>query len=314
MIQIDDVCYDYPGKRALDHVSCKIPTHTITALVGPNGAGKTTLLRCLSALEAPMRGKITIDGWDTDRFPRKIHEISSYLSDFFGLYDELTVEQNLCFFAWSRNCPRDQTSTLVDTALNRLQLTEYRNVAAGKLSRGLRQRLAIAQTIIHNPKILFLDEPASGLDPEARYHLSKMLLSLKNDGMTLIVSSHILAELEDYSTHMIVIQNGKLVEQCALKDVQQKPNTLSLCLTLSAPAGAFRDALSKMPNVEVKSTHENTAILELKGGQQDQQGLLKAMILQDIPVVSLQEQKQSMQDVYLGIAENQPKDPNTTKD
>ncbi|HRE30878.1 MAG TPA: ATP-binding cassette domain-containing protein, partial [Candidatus Berkiella sp.] len=80
-----DLCYDYPGKRALDHFSCKIPAHSITALVGPNGAGKTTLLRCLSALDTPMHGKITIDGWDTDRSPRKIHEISSYLSDFFGL-------------------------------------------------------------------------------------------------------------------------------------------------------------------------------------------------------------------------------------
>lgn len=314
MIHIDDLSYEYPGKRALDHVSCTIPANTITALVGPNGAGKTTLLRCLSALDSPMQGKITIDGWDTDRFPRKIHEISSYLSDFFGLYDDLTVEQNLTFYAWSRNCQSDQTEKLVEVALERLQITEYRKVAAGKLSRGLRQRLAIAQTIIHNPKILFLDEPASGLDPEARFHLSKLLLSLQAQGMTLIVSSHILSELEDYSTHMIVIQNGKLIEQCALKTYQQKENTLTLTLTLASSATPFSDTLNKLPNVVVKSIKENTVLLELTGNQQDQQQLLKSLVMQDIPVVSLQAQKQSMQDVYLDIAKNQNKAPKTTKD
>lgn len=314
MIQIDDLCYDYPGKRALSHVSCQIAANTITALVGPNGAGKTTLLRCLSALDTPMRGKITIDSWDTDRFPRKIHEISSYLSDFFGLYDDLTVEQNLKFYAWSRNCAGDKTEALVAQALERLQLTEYRKVAAGKLSRGLRQRLAIAQTIIHNPKILFLDEPASGLDPEARHHLSQLLLSLQAQGMTLIVSSHILAELEDYSTHMLVIQNGKLVEQCALKDYQQKEDSITLTLTLASEVAPFVAAISNIPKVTVKSYKDNAAILELHGTRLDQQQLLKTLIEQNIPVLSLQELKQRMQDVYLDIAKNQTKDPIPTKD
>lgn len=314
MIQIDDLSYEYPGKRALEHVSCTIPANTITALVGPNGAGKTTLLRCLSALDSPMSGKVTIDGWDTDRFPRKIHEISSYLSDFFGLYDDLTVEQNLKFYAWSRNCDTAQTDKLIDVAMERLQITEYRKMAAGKLSRGLRQRLAIAQTIIHNPKILFLDEPASGLDPEARFHLSKLLLSLQAGGMTLIVSSHILSELEDYSTHMIVIQNGKLVEQCALKTYQKKDNSLLLTLTLLSNAPPFIEKLNQLPNVVVKSIKDNTVVLELKGTLQDQQQLLKTLVMQDIPVVSLHEQKQSMQDVYLDIAKNQNKAPKTTKD
>ncbi len=314
MIQIDDLCYDYPGKRALNHVSCHIAANTITALVGPNGAGKTTLLRCLSALDSPMRGKITIDGWDTDRFPRKIHEISSYLSDFFGLYDELTVEQNLQFYAWSRRCASNQTETLVAQAAERLQLTEYRKVAAGKLSRGLRQRLAIAQTIIHNPKILFLDEPASGLDPEARHHLSQLLLSLKAQGMTLIVSSHILAELEDYSTHMLVIQNGKLIQQCALKDYQQKENAITLTLTLASEVAPFVAAIGNIPKVIVKSYQNNTAILELHGTQLDQQHLLKTLIEQNVPVISLQELKQRMQDVYLDIAKNQTKDSTPTKD
>jgi len=222
MITVENLCFDYPGKRAIDNVSFTIEPNTITALVGPNGAGKTTLLRCLAALELPFQGKITIDTWQTDHFPRKVHAISSYLSDFFGLYDELTVAQSLKFFAWSHLYPPEQVSGVVESTAKRLEIWDYQNITVGKLSRGQRQSLAIALTILPQPKVLFLDEPASGLDPAARANLSKLLLSLQKEGMTIIVSSHILAELEEYSTHMIMMENGKIVMQGALSDFQKK--------------------------------------------------------------------------------------------
>lgn len=228
MIHVENLCFDYPGKRALDQVSFHIEPHTITALVGPNGAGKTTLLRCLAALETPTQGKITIEGWDVDRYPRKIHALAGYLSDIFGLYDTLTVTQNLTFFAASHHCPSSQIPQLVHEAAERLELLNYLNTPAGKLSRGLRQRLAIAQTIISKPKVLLLDEPASGLDPEARYNLSKLLLTLQKEGITLIVSSHILSELEDYSTHMLVMDQGKCLQYCNLKDYQNADSKHSM--------------------------------------------------------------------------------------
>jgi ABC-2 type transport system ATP-binding protein len=167
-------------------------------------------LRCLAALETPLIGKITVNGLDTDRAPRKIHAISGYLSDFYGLYDQLTVAQNLTYFALSRNVAPAQVPAVIRAAAKRLEIWTHKNTLAGKLSRGLRQRLAIAQSILHKPQLLFLDEPASGLDPEARFHLSQLLLELQKEGMTIIVSSHILAELEDYSTHMLVIDEGKI--------------------------------------------------------------------------------------------------------
>lgn len=222
MIVTESLSFDYPGKRALENVSINIAPHTVTALVGPNGAGKTTLLRALAALESPTEGKILIDGWDTDRFPRNVHAICKLLPDFFGLYDDLTVTQNCEYFSWAHGLGRvSSTKEQVETAIQSLELTQYRHVPAGKLSRGLRQRLAIALCIIHKPKILFLDEPAAGLDPEARFHLSKLIVSLKNEGMTLIVSSHILSELEDYSTHMLVMKEGKVIEFCPLDNTQR---------------------------------------------------------------------------------------------
>lgn len=304
MIAVENLCFDYPGKRALDHISMTIAPHTITALVGPNGAGKTTLLRCLSALETPLQGKITVDGWDTDRYPRKVHEISSYLSDFFGLYDDLTVKQILTHRAWSRHCTSSDIPQLVEETAKRLTIWEYQAVAAGKLSRGLRQRLAIAQTIIHKPKIIFLDEPASGLDPEARHNLSNLLITLQKEGMTLIVSSHILAELEDYCTHMLVMQNGKIVEQCKLVDLKQSADYSTLCIEFTADATPFASMLGTIPNITVKSITQNKVIIDFKGTPEDKNALLKIFIEKNLPVCGISEHKQSMQDVYLKIAEN----------
>ncbi len=305
MINVKDLSFDYPGKRALNHVSFNITPNTITALVGPNGAGKTTLLRCLAALDTPMDGNIKMDGWETDRYPRKVHEVCSYLSDFYGLYDELSVSQNLTYFAWSHHC-QGNISQLVEETAKRLQIWEYKDVAAGKLSRGLRQRLAIAQTIIHKPKILLLDEPASGLDPEARFNLSKLLMTLQKEGMTIVVSSHILSELEDYSTHMIVLDNGELVKQCALSDYQSNSaKGIILKVELTEDAKQYIDIFKSLPNITVASTDKNIVMLEFKGDPQSQRELLKTLIEKQIPVVSIQEQKQRMQEVYLNIAHDQ---------
>jgi ABC-2 type transport system ATP-binding protein len=210
MIVVENLVYEYPGKRALENISFSLESKTITALVGPNGAGKTTLIRCLAALAQPFSGKITISGYDTQENPREIHRSLGYLSDFYGFYDDLTVEQNLCYFAWSHGVSYVDTHNKVDKALSRLQLENFRLQSAGTLSRGLKQRLAIAQAIVHEPELIILDEPASGLDPEARIQLSALFVELNQAGSTLIVSSHILAELEDYCTQMLVMRDGKI--------------------------------------------------------------------------------------------------------
>jgi len=211
MIEVRDLVYEYPSKRALEGVSLAVPDETITALVGPNGAGKTTLLRCLAALEAPYSGTVTIDGLDTSQAPRQIHAQLGYLPDFFGLYDELTVRRCLAYAARSHGIAPALTAAAVEKAARQVGIADRLETRAGELSRGLRQRLAIAQAIVHAPRVLLLDEPAAGLDPQARRDLSALLLSLRDSGMTLVVSSHILAELEDYCSEMIIIENGRVV-------------------------------------------------------------------------------------------------------
>lgn len=227
MITVKNLFFDYPGKRALNDVSFTVHTNTVTGLVGPNGAGKTTLLRCLAALQDPSAGSITLEQdniqYKVEDEPRKIHQLCSYLSDFFGLYDELTVKQCLTYIAWSKGCAKETIENKIKVAAQKLQLEDYLNTKTFKLSRGLRQRVAIAQSIVQEPKILFLDEPASGLDPEARYNLSQLLLELRSHGLTIMVSSHILSELEDYCTHMLVIDQGSILDHRALNTDPDAP-------------------------------------------------------------------------------------------
>ncbi len=310
MISVENLCFDYPSKRALEGVSFQIEPHTITALVGPNGAGKTTLLRCLAALQTPTFGKINIAGFNTESKPRKIHELCSYLSDFYGLYDELTVKQHLQFFAASHRCP--DIDAVVESAVKRLELTEYRDVQAGKLSRGLRQRLAIAQTILHQPQFLFLDEPAAGLDPAARYNLSKLLLSLQKEGMTLIVSSHILAELEDYSTHMLVMEQGKVIRHTPIQMSATKEDQVTLILELTENPSPYLSQIETIANLTLKEVQDNKVIVLFQGDANAQHTLLKELITRNVPVYSIQVQKQRLQEVYLDITRsNIKKDPSS---
>ena len=210
MIQVEGLVYDYPTARALRGVNLHIEPGSVTALVGPNGAGKTTLLRCLAALERPLEGTVRIGGVDTARNPRAVHASIGYLPDFYGLYDDLTVRQCLAYAALARGLPATRAADAAVRAAERVEITERLDQLGASLSRGLRQRLAIGQAIVHEPKVLLLDEPASGLDPEARRGLSVLIRQLAEDGVTLVVSSHILAELEDYCDQMAVMRNGRI--------------------------------------------------------------------------------------------------------
>jgi ABC-2 type transport system ATP-binding protein len=210
VIQVEGLVYEYPTARALNGANLHVAPGSVTALVGPNGAGKTTLLRCLAALERPFAGTVRIDGIDTAKNPRGVHACVGYLPDFYGLYDDLTVRQCLVYAALARGVPATRADAAAISAAERVDITERLDQLGASLSRGLRQRLAIGQAIVHEPKVILLDEPASGLDPEARRGLSVLIRQLAADGITLVVSSHILAELEDYCDQMAVMRHGKV--------------------------------------------------------------------------------------------------------
>ena len=216
MIVVKDLTFDYPGFRALNQVSFSLSKGSVTALVGPNGAGKTTLMRCIAALESPLLGSVHVAGVDVFEFPREVHKRMGYLADNFGLYSELTVAQGLEYAARAQGLNSAAVVGAVRRTAQRMGLADKLNDQAKTLSRGQRQRLAIGQAIIHQPLVLLLDEPASGLDPEARSALAQVFRDLQTHGMTLLVSSHILAELDEYSTHMLALNQGRVLEYRSL--------------------------------------------------------------------------------------------------
>jgi len=296
MIEVDNLVYEYPNARALKGVSLSIPAETITALVGPNGAGKTTLLRCLAALETPYSGHVRIDGLDTRDHPRQIHERLGYLPDFFGLYDELTVNRCLSYAARSHNISMTDTPAAVSRAASRVGLSDRLESKAGELSRGLRQRLAIGQAIVHEPKVLLLDEPAAGLDPQARRDLSQLLLALRAQGMTLVVSSHILAELADYSSEMIIIENGRVAggKAIAIRDVE-RPRYI---LELAAPRSDLREFLGGRAGLEVLEAGESSALITFTKNPGARAKLLRDLVTAGFEVASFAESTKSLEDLY----------------
>jgi ABC-2 type transport system ATP-binding protein len=256
MITVTDLVYEYPTTRALKGVSLHVAPQTITALVGPNGAGKTTLLRCLAALDDPYSGSVTVAGHDTRAEPRAIHALLGYLPDFFGLYDALNVRRILTYTARSRGIAPALTAVAVEKAADGVGLSDRLDVKAGDLSRGLRQRLAIAQAIVHEPKVLLLDEPSAGLDPHARRDLSVLLVALKDAGMTLVVSSHILAELEDYCSEMIIIEEGLIVggQAIKVKDIE-RPRYIVEIAKARSDLKDFLDARAGVDVIEADDYH-----------------------------------------------------------
>jgi len=310
MIEVSGLIQDYPGVRALDGVSFAVPQNAITALVGANGAGKTTLLRCLAALDDPVAGDIRIDGVRTGDDPRGVHLKLGYLSDTFGLYDTLSVRQCLLHQAAMHGIAAGEQDAAVDTVLQRMQMEDLAAKRAGNLSRGQRQRLAIGQAIVHGPKVLLLDEPASGLDPEARWRLSSMLTDMARDGMTLIVSSHILSELEDYCTHVLALRHGKVIldapVSAAVRALDEtgdgaEAGAAQICLRVQIAGWSDFDlaaSLEAFGEAGRISVHGTSATVFLSDDEALRAGLLKHLVDAGAPVIQYGEDKARMQELY----------------
>lgn len=295
MIEVTDLAYEYPTKRALEDVSFSIAPGSVTALVGPNGAGKTTLLRLLAALDAPYSGRVVVDGLDAAAHPRLVHQRLGYLPDFFGLYDELTVRQSLVYAALARKVGRDRAEAAAGQAAVRVGLGDRMGERGSELSRGLRQRLAIAQTIVHAPRVLLLDEPAAGLDPEARRALSNLILELQRDGMTIIVSSHILAELEDYCSAMLVMSHGRLVGGGAISTQTGGRQRVRL----RAAGAGLAEALTARGLAPTPGGGDGGVLVEIPEGPEARAALLRDLVTAGVAISDFAEAPRTLEEAYL---------------
>lgn len=304
VIEVQDLFYEYPRKRALRGITFAIEPGTVVALVGPNGAGKTTLLRCMAALDAPYSGAVRIAGIDTQDDPRAVHSQVGYLSDFFGLYEDLTVREALTYMALVQGVSSERANSEVQRIANQLRLNDYLDSKAGSLSRGLKQRLGIGQAAVHRPAILLLDEPAAGLDPEARAHLSELILRFRGEGMAVVVSSHILSELEDYSDRMLMLQNGKIIADEMVRGVSPKDAKLRFKISLIEPVENIAEILTAAGagSISPEGLH---IYFEISANTSAQADLIQAIIKSGCRLNFFGEAPRSMEDVYLAkVSEN----------
>ena len=201
----------YGNLHAVDRMDLEIPAGSAFGLIGPNGAGKSTTMAILASLLAPTSGSVEVAGFDPTSEPREVRRRLGYMPDVMGVYDNLRVDEYLQFFAASYGIDRSAWSRLVDGLLELVDLNVKRDAMVDSLSRGMKQRLSLARALVHDPEVLILDEPASGLDPRARVELRGLLAELRAMGKTVVISSHILAELEEMCTHVAVMEAGRLL-------------------------------------------------------------------------------------------------------
>jgi ABC-2 type transport system ATP-binding protein len=211
----------YGSLVAVDHLDLSVPAGSIYGLIGPNGAGKTTTFSVLSTLLAPTSGSAAVMGLDPVKDPAGVRRVLGYMPDFFGVYDDVKVHEYLDFFAAAYRVPASKRPAIVSDLLELVELSHKADSFVDALSRGMKQRLGLARSLVHDPQVLILDEPASGLDPRARVDLRGLLLELQRMGKTVLISSHILSELEEVCTYVGILEAGRLL-------VQGRPSEMAL--------------------------------------------------------------------------------------
>ncbi|WP_235588728.1 ABC transporter ATP-binding protein, partial [Sporosarcina koreensis] len=222
MIEIKGLTKKYGQFTALDELNLTLDEGTVFGFVGANGAGKSTTFLIVSTLLQPTSGDVFIDGVSVREKPADIRKLIGYMPDFFGVYDQLKADEYLDFYGASYGIPEEERKKLIPQLLELVNLSHKRYSYVDLLSRGMKQRLCLARCLIHDPKVLILDEPASGLDPRARIEMRDILKTLKGMGKTILISSHILPELAEMCDEIGVIDNGKLIAHGSVAEIQKK--------------------------------------------------------------------------------------------
>jgi ABC-2 type transport system ATP-binding protein len=286
-------------------LSFELKPQTITALIGPNAAGKSTLMRCIAGLDRPQQGQIRLEGRSIFSNLADYYRQIGYLPDIFGLSEQLSVIQSWTYAAKSRALPDELLEQRLQHIAKLLQLDEQLYAPIKHLSRGQKQRVGIGQVIIHQPKLLILDEPASGLDPEARYALSCLFKQLQAEGMTLLISSHILSELDEYCSHMLVIHQGHITQHkpLQLEDVystQIGADTAQIALLLRFIQLSAEDRLilQQAPHISHLSFSAQQVTVSIAAHAQCRAELIAYLVKQQLPLIGVELLKESLLQHY----------------
>ena len=279
MIELRGLTKKYGDLYAIREINLELARGDVFGFIGPNGAGKTTTMRILATLLNPTWGEAYVGGNSIYTKPKEIRRIIGYMPDFFGVYDDMKVIEYLEFFAAAYRIKGAQRKKICDDVLALVDLGYKREALVTSLSRGMTQRLGLARVLLHDPQVLLLDEPASGLDPRARIEIRGLLKELRNMGKTIMVSSHILPELADICNKIGIIERGELIVNADVADVMRQvrqQTVLKIGVAGDAEAAAF--VLESHPLVDKVELHERVLTVTIVAGAEDYSPLSTALI------------------------------------
>lgn len=304
MLKIDNLCKKFGKFTAVDNLTLHVLKGDIFGFVGPNGAGKTTTMKIVAGLLRETSGRVYVDGVDALKDHRMVKEHIGYMPDFFGVYDNLKVSEYLDFYASIYGIYGVEKDKICDDLLELVDLSNKRGEYVDSLSRGMKQRLCLARSLIHNPKLLILDEPASGMDPRARFEMKAILKSLRDMGKTVIISSHILSELSEICTSIGIIDKGKMVANGKVEDIMKKlQGNRNIKMRVINKAEEAVVMLKEMPQAISVVGNQNNIEVAIKGGDEEIQNILKKLVVNDIPVISFGEENEKLEDIFMKVTE-----------
>jgi ABC-2 type transport system ATP-binding protein len=304
MIEIEKLSRYYGSLAALQELDLSIAAGDIFGYIGPNGAGKTTTMRILATLLEPSSGRAFIDGLDVTRKGKNVRRIVGYMPDFMGVYDDLKVFEYLEFFAAAFGIESRKRKGIVEGVLELTDLESKQGFAVDSLSRGMQQRLGLARVLIHDPKVLILDEPASGLDPRARIEIRELLRELKRMGKTIMISSHILSELEEICDNVGIIEHGKLVFSGTMDQIKQRMGLHAKVKVevVSDPDRAV-ELLVVLPEIAEVTAEGYSLSVTFRDGHENDGLLARTLVQANIDIRSIEPQKLKLDDAFLQLTQ-----------
>ncbi len=307
MLRTENLTRKYGNFTALDGLTLNMADGELHGFVGPNGAGKTTTMRILSTLLPATSGKAWIDDVEVSKYPRKVRAMVGYMPDFFGVYDNLKSAEYLDFYARCYGINAADRQKMTGQLLSLVGLTDKKDAYVNALSRGMKQRLCLARALIHDPKLLILDEPASGMDPRARAEMKDILRALKDMGKTVLISSHILSELSELCDKLSILDHGKLVVSGTMEELGDKMQGNAPVFVRMGSEEAMDDTvtlLKQFPGVSGITLAENRLLqVTLAGGEDTAGALLKALMTQQLPVTDFHRAPVNLEKVFMEVTQ-----------
>ena len=301
-VQTRGLTHAFGALKALDALDLTVQQGDLFGFIGSNGAGKTTTLRILATFLAPTAGTARVFGHDVVREADAVRHVIGYMPDFFGVYKDMEVTEYLDFFGACYKIPSAQREKTVADVLELVGLSEKKGALIGALSRGMQQRLGLARVLIHDPQLLLLDEPASGLDPRARIEMMAILQELQRMGKTIIISSHILSELQTLCNRCCIIERGKLIYSGPIKGAQmQLADVRAFWVRVGSPLASARDLLAARPEISRVEVADDRLKVVLNDSNADPSFIPETLVSAGVRLLEFREDEIGLEEVFMRV-------------